>query len=62
MPKNRELVYNQAVDKFKENLKYVIADGAVLLSVDELAKVVDEVSKEMLSFLDSDASGKKSDK
>lgn len=58
MPKNRDLVYNATVEKFKENLKFVIYDGASLLDMDELRKTVLEVSEEVLSFLSSEAKGK----
>lgn len=58
MPKNHELVYNATVEKFKENLKFVIYDGASLLDMDELRKAVSSVCEEVLSFLESEAKGK----
>lgn len=59
MPKNHELVCNQAKEKVKENLKFTIYDGATIMSMDELRKVVMEVCEETLSFLSEDAKGGK---
>lgn len=52
---NHELVINQARDQFREKLKFCLYDGACLLSVDELEKVVNSVCSEMLSFLRAEA-------
>lgn len=58
MPKNHELVYNATVEKFKENLKFVIYDGASLMDMDELTQCVSSVVEETLSFLSAEAKGK----
>lgn len=56
--KNHELVINQAKEKVKENLKFTIYDGATIMSMDELAKLVKDVCVETLSFLSSDVSSR----
>ena len=53
--KNRDLVFNQQKERFKENLKFCIYDGACLLSMDELTSVCKDVFAETLSFLASEA-------
>lgn len=58
MPKNRDLVYKATIEKFKENLKFVIYDGASLMDMEELTKCVSSVCEEVLSFLSSEAKGK----
>lgn len=50
---NAQLVHNQAIEKFKENLRFAIYDGAALLSVDELNSATRKVVEETLSFLAS---------
>ena len=54
---NRELVVNQFKERFKENLKMCIYDGASLMDVDELTSACREVVQETLSFLSAEASG-----
>lgn len=58
---NAMLVKQQCIDRFRENLKMCIYDGAALMSVDELAGVVREVSTDVLGFLSSPAKGVRRD-
>lgn len=52
---NRDLVINQAKDSFKENFKQLIYNSAAFMDCDEMSDVINEVTKEMLSFLRSEA-------
>lgn len=53
---NRDLVVTQAVDKFKENLKWVLIDGASMLDVEELRKACREVADDTFRFLSASPS------
>lgn len=52
---NRDLVVTQAKDSFKESLKQTIYNAAAFMDCDEMSDVINEVTKEMLSFLRSEA-------
>lgn len=52
---NRDLVVNQAKDSFKEQLKQVIYNAASIMDCEEMRDVLNDVTKEMLSFLSSEA-------
>lgn len=55
---NRDLVVTQAVDKFKENLKWVLIDGASMLDVEELRKACHEVADDTFRFLSESSSSR----
>lgn len=54
---NKDLVLQQQVDRFKENLKFCLIDGASLLSCEELEKASQEVFSETFRWLNSSPKG-----
>lgn len=52
---NCEMVKDSMIESYREHLKRTIADGAGFLALDELTRVVNDVVKEMLSFLSAPA-------
>lgn len=56
---NHQLCKNQYKERFKEDLKMCIYQGAALCDLQELESAVKEVVKETLSFLNSEADSSK---
>lgn len=48
---NFGLVRQQAEDRFRENLKFVLLDGATILTMEQLEKAVKEVTASTFQFL-----------